>query len=342
MPSNTITPGASAGPASPPSSLRSKLYAEINKATLDQIKSIDLPASYGTKIDTLGRQLLWLRSHDPGAKAIVFSQFTDFLSVLQDALARFGVGAASIHEAGGRGVDRFRRDPAVEVFLLDAKSNCSGLNLVNATHVFLCEPLVNPAVELQAIARVHRIGQMRPTCVWMSLVQDSVEGCVYDISVGRRLAHLDKRRRESEAGESEDGDAVARQQEQEDPLPARGAEETDADAAMDAADSLELQNTPIARLLDRARLPAAPKGSVGGSGEVVAQGDLWACLFTGRPRAPAGGDVPATAAQGALGTEVRRYLVGSAAEARLTAEEAAEASRIAAEARREFENGMYD
>ena len=97
-----------------------------------------------------------LRAHDPGAKSIVFfSQFTDFLSVLQDALARFGIGAASIHESGGRGVDRFRRDAAVEVFLLDAKSNCSGLNLVNATHVFLCEPLVNPAVELQAVARVH-------------------------------------------------------------------------------------------------------------------------------------------------------------------------------------------
>jgi E3 ubiquitin-protein ligase SHPRH len=310
-----MTPAASAGPPSPPSSLRSKLYAEINKATLDQIKAIDLPASYGTKIDTLGRQLLWLRAHDPGAKSIVFSQFTDFLSVLQDALARFGIGAASIHESGGRGVDRFRRDAAVEVFLLDAKSNCSGLNLVNATHVFLCEPLVNPAVELQAVARVHRIGQMRPTCVWMCLVQDSVEGCVYEISVGRRLAHINARR-ESDATEERDAVAgAAPQQAVDGPSPMRGGDETDADAAMDAADSLALQGAPVARLLDRTKTKAVvAKGALGGSGEVVAQDDLWACLFSGRPKVA--GEGAATAATGVLGTEIRRFLAGEAAEAR--------------------------
>ena len=37
----------------------------------------------------------------------------------------------------------------------------SGLTLINASHVFLCEPLVNPALELQGISRVHRIGQQK-------------------------------------------------------------------------------------------------------------------------------------------------------------------------------------
>jgi E3 ubiquitin-protein ligase SHPRH len=229
--------------------------------------------------------------------------------VLQDALARFGIGAASIHESGGRGVDRFRRDAAVEVFLLDAKSNCSGLNLVNATHVFLCEPLVNPAVELQAVARVHRIGQMRQTCVWMCLVQDSVEGCVYEISVARRLTHVNARR------ESDVVAGAAPQQAVEDPSPMRGGDETDADAAMDAADSLELQGAPVARLLDRTKTKAVvAKGALGGSGEVVAQDDLWACLFSGRPKVA--GEGAATAATGVLGTEIRRFLTGEAAEAR--------------------------
>lgn len=62
--------------------------------------------------------------------------------------------------------------------------------MVNATHVILCEPLINTALELQAIARVHRIGQHRPTTVWMYIVNETVEESIYDISVKRRMAHI--------------------------------------------------------------------------------------------------------------------------------------------------------
>ncbi|GKZ27960.1 hypothetical protein AbraCBS73388_007638, partial [Aspergillus brasiliensis] len=134
---------------------KNSIYADISSSTLREIKNIDLDSSYGTKIDTLARHILWLREHDPGAKSVVFSQYKNFLEILANALSRFKIGFSSVDAKDG--IQSFKSDPAVECFLLHAKAHSSGLNLVNATHVFLCEPLINTAIELQAIARVHRI-----------------------------------------------------------------------------------------------------------------------------------------------------------------------------------------
>lgn len=67
----------------------------------------------------------------------------------------------------------------------------SGLTLINATHVILCEPLFNTALELQAISRVHRIGQTRPTTVWMYAISGTVEESVLALTTKRRLALLE-------------------------------------------------------------------------------------------------------------------------------------------------------
>lgn len=231
------------------------IYSDISASIMDEIKAIDLEGSFGTKIDTLARHILWLRENDPGAKSIIFSQYRDFLSVLSNALTVFKIGHTSIGVAGG--IEKFRQDGSVECFLLDAKSDSSGLNLVNATHVFLCEPLINTAIELQAIARVHRIGQQRPTTVYMYLIIDTVEEAIYDISVGRRLAHISRGRDSTSSS-----NAVSR-------LPTPALQEN----ILDKANSLEMEQAPISNLLT--------KGKSGG--EIVDKEDLWKCLF-GKPR----------------------------------------------------------
>ncbi|KAF2112416.1 SNF2 family N-terminal domain-containing protein [Lophiotrema nucula] len=235
--------------ASTPSSAGTSIYSDINETTMKEIKTIDLEGSYGTKVDMIARHLLWIRNNDPGAKSIIFSQFGDFLEVLREALKRWKIGASSIGDK--HGISKFKADPAVECFLLDAKSDSSGLNLVNATYVFLCEPLINPAIELQAIARVHRIGQQRATTVYMYLVNDTVEEAIYDISVARRLEHIGKSNASSRSGT-----ATPALQEK----------------TLDNANSKEMEAAPLKQLLRKK-----------GDGEVVQVDDLWKCLF-GKPR----------------------------------------------------------
>lgn len=125
------------------------IYTGIRDTILNQIKNIDLDGSFGTKIDTLARHILWIREHDPGAKCIVFSQYRDFLDVLARAFGQFKIGFTGIDRKDG--IQKFKSDPSKECFFLHAKAHSSGLNLVNATHVFLCEPLINTAIELQYV-----------------------------------------------------------------------------------------------------------------------------------------------------------------------------------------------
>lgn len=90
---------------------KNAIYSDISSGLLNQIKTIDLDDSFGTKIDTLARHIIWLREHDPGAKSIVFSQYKNFLTILQRAFQRLKIVSTRVDVPGG--IERFKRDPAV-------------------------------------------------------------------------------------------------------------------------------------------------------------------------------------------------------------------------------------
>jgi E3 ubiquitin-protein ligase SHPRH len=258
------------------------IYSDISFGHLNEIKNIDLEESYGSKIDTLVRHILWLREHDPGAKSIIFSQYGSFLSSLQAVFRSLEISSTTIDSPDG--IEKFKSDPAIECFLLHGKAQASGLNLTVATHVFLCEPLINTAIELQVIARVHRIGQHRPTTVWMYLVSGTVEESIYEISVTRRLAHITEKEKQAKAALSTspaDDDGVT-------------------EAAIESANSMELQDATLTTLMQR--------GAEGG--EMVKKDDLWQCLF-GNTKQKDGTNPSAEAER-----EVGRFLRGEAAEQR--------------------------
>lgn len=108
----------------------SSIYSGINSLTLSQIKNIDVEGSFGTKIDTLARHILWIRENDPGAKSVIFSQFRDFLAVLARAFTKFKIGFASIDKKNG--VENFKKDPSV--------STCGSSNIVGTGDLIFSRP----------------------------------------------------------------------------------------------------------------------------------------------------------------------------------------------------------
>ena len=112
-------------------------------------------------------------------KALVFSQFTDFLALLRDRLDMAGLsyqyldGSTPMAERNKR-VAAFQAGKG-DLFLISLKAGGFGLNLTMADYVIITDPWWNPAAEEQASARAHRIGQQRPVTVYRLVTQGSIE-----------------------------------------------------------------------------------------------------------------------------------------------------------------------
>ncbi|NEE03045.1 DEAD/DEAH box helicase [Phytoactinopolyspora halotolerans] len=127
------------------------------------------------KIDVLMQQLGEVV--DGGHRALVFSQFTGFLSIARERLEASGIeycyldGSTRNREEV---IARFKEGRA-PVFLISLKAGGFGLNLTEADYCFLLDPWWNPATEAQAVDRTHRIGQTRNVMVYRLIAADTIE-----------------------------------------------------------------------------------------------------------------------------------------------------------------------
>lgn len=113
-----------------------------------------------------------------GRKAIIFSQWVETLERLRDRLGRFGPLEYHGKIPASRRDDvirRFRDDPKHHILLISYGAGAVGLNLQFASYVFLFDRWWNPAVEDQAINRVHRIGSAGPVTVTRFLMLGTIE-----------------------------------------------------------------------------------------------------------------------------------------------------------------------
>ncbi|KAL5520312.1 hypothetical protein ACEPAG_9526 [Sanghuangporus baumii] len=178
----------SAGDA--PKSRRVIEYNTIDSGVFEELKKIDCFGSYGTKIETLVRHLLYLDDVDPGCKSIVFSAWADSLYILERALTENGIACLRIDQKKGNqnAAKLFKTDHRIRVLLLHGERENAGLNVTCASRVFLTESVVQHSFELQAIARIDRLGQTRPTEVYCYYAEDTVERNILDLAAKRGLS----------------------------------------------------------------------------------------------------------------------------------------------------------
>ncbi len=134
------------------------------------------------KFEILLETLETLRSE--GHKALIFSQFVQTLKLLEKEMKAAKMKYTYLDgktQKRQERVDKFQNDPSLSFFLISLKAGGVGLNLTAADYVIHLDPWWNPAVEMQATDRAHRIGQDKPVFVYKFIARDTVEEKILEL-----------------------------------------------------------------------------------------------------------------------------------------------------------------
>ncbi|EMG47177.1 hypothetical protein G210_2518 [Candida maltosa Xu316] len=239
------------------------IYKALDQKVIEELASIRVNKPLSSKVDMIVKHVKFLKNKNPNVQIVVFSQWQDMLYILGSAFRANSISYVGSHgtltsdlKPGRRdyavdNVELFKNDKNITCFLLSSEAQASGLTLTNATEIFLCEPLVNTSLELQAISRIHRIGQKEKTTVWMFAIENTVEESIVITSTEKRLKYL-KSNNSNKANEEND-----------------------------SPDELDLtQAESMAMISAEGQKTSAKKSSI--QGELVTNHDLWSAFFSAR------------------------------------------------------------
>lgn len=125
-------------------------------------------------------------------KALVFSQFTGMLGLIENEMQKKGISYVYLDgstkaETRQQLVQQFQTDETIKIFLISLKAGGVGLTLTAADYVYLVDPWWNPAAEQQAIDRTHRIGQQNAVFAYRMICKDSVEEKILELQARKKM-----------------------------------------------------------------------------------------------------------------------------------------------------------
>ena len=131
-----------------------------------------------------------LKSIAGGDKAVVATTFASLLPLARQAFGAEGIDAVVLSGSAGEraaAVQAFQTKPATRVLLLAVGTDCAGLTLTMANHLFVVDPVLSAAVMAQLVGRVVRQGQQRECTIYHMAVADSVEERIIAMRCARGL-----------------------------------------------------------------------------------------------------------------------------------------------------------
>ncbi|XP_071711412.1 DNA repair protein RAD5A [Rutidosis leptorrhynchoides] len=153
---------------------------ELITAPTDSRFRVDVDKNWteSSKVSALLRELENFRSS--GSKSIVFSQWTAFLDLLQIPFSRNNISFVRLdgtlnQQQREKVIKQFSEERDIMVLLMSLKAGGVGINLTAASNAFVMDPWWNPAVEEQAVMRIHRIGQTKSVHIKRFIVKGTVE-----------------------------------------------------------------------------------------------------------------------------------------------------------------------
>ena len=170
--------------------------AAVRSGNLMEIRRAGFGAPHCAKLDRLGELLAEAAAN--GLKTVVYSFFLDVLGWAGTVTATpaFGPLTGAVPPTQRQQlVDAFTAHQGPAVLLAQIQAGGIGLNLQAASVVVLCEPQLTPTSEEQAIARAHRMGQVRPVQVHRLLAVDTVDERITELLAGKRADFDDYARR---------------------------------------------------------------------------------------------------------------------------------------------------
>ena len=153
------------------------------------------PNAPSSKINALLSIIRATATKSPGAKTVIFSQWTSYLDIIQTHLSNSSIPGTKVLARIDGKLSPQKRDSALTAFntdpsctiLLASLAVCSvGLNLTVANQVILADSWWAPAIEDQAVDRVYRLGQTKEVIVWRLVVGESIEERVLTVQGEKR------------------------------------------------------------------------------------------------------------------------------------------------------------
>jgi SNF2 family DNA or RNA helicase len=155
----------------------------------DMLPWLKAPLSDSGKINLLVEKLAEIVGS--GHKVVIFSQFVMLLDRVRAALIQ-NFPDLPRYELTGMTLDRlkpvqgFQGAPGAAAMLVSLKAAGTGITLHAADYVFLLDPWWNPAVEAQAVDRVHRIGQTNTVFVYRMVTAGTVEERIQALKASKK------------------------------------------------------------------------------------------------------------------------------------------------------------